>query len=543
MKKAYTLLACSIMPLFFPAILHAESAASVSPRIINGSDAAIGDWPSIVALVKRNQNAFDGQFCGGSFLGGRYVLTAAHCVEFMDPEKLDVVIGINNLHNENREGIRVPVRRIYVHEDYRNTNLINDIAVLELANEVASPAMVIADAATRASTGAGTRMSVAGWGTTAPSGSAVYPTVLQQVDVELQDQNVCYGAMSPLNPSGMSASEDSTSFCAGTSNNSDSCRGDSGGPLIITSSGVQLGIVSWGSNVCASNGTYGVYTNISYFSDWLAAKTSGFSYQQYINLNPMPLEAFSRTFTYNNFSSSPLTYSMIEGVDNPYAPARVTANGCENQTLNTNESCDITVQFNPQFYLNYEHNIEVSFLENGITYKTAKTTVTYKAMRYADLDVMDALANIPRVDILSSEFAWIGSGSGLRSGFIGDSQNSELVIRGVPRGKLSFDYRMSSENTDRFELYLNGEYQGRASGYAAGSVTLKMLDANNIVEFRYIKDESYAVGEDGVFITNIRYSSNLSTDSSSSSGSSGGGSIGWFGLLLFVPLWMRRKAS
>ena len=247
MKKAYTLLACSVASVFFPTMLFAESTANISPRIINGSDATLGEWPSIVALVKSGQNAFDGQFCGGSFLGGRYVLTAAHCVEFMDPAKLDAVIGINNLNNEGSEGIRVPVRRIYVHEDYFNSNLVNDIAILELDREVSSPAITIADATTRTSTAAGSRMSVAGWGTTTPSGSSVYPSVLQKVDVNLQDQSTCYMAMSGLNPSGISFNPNSTNFCAGTANNEDSCRGDSGGPIIVADTGVQLGIVSWGS--------------------------------------------------------------------------------------------------------------------------------------------------------------------------------------------------------------------------------------------------------------------------------------------------------
>ncbi|MBJ6911573.1 trypsin-like serine protease, partial [Vibrio cholerae] len=90
MKKAYTLLACTITSVFFSSMIHAESTAQVSPRIINGSDATLGQWPSIVALVTRGQNAFDGQFCGGSFLGDRYVLTAAHCVYLRDPTTVDV---------------------------------------------------------------------------------------------------------------------------------------------------------------------------------------------------------------------------------------------------------------------------------------------------------------------------------------------------------------------------------------------------------------------------------------------------------------------
>ncbi|ENM5720961.1 trypsin-like serine protease [Vibrio mimicus] len=546
MKKAYTLLACSVASVFFPTMLFAESTANISPRIINGSDATLGEWPSIVALVKSGQNAFDGQFCGGSFLGGRYVLTAAHCVEFMDPAKLDAVIGINNLNNEGSEGIRVPVRRIYVHEDYFNSNLVNDIAILELDREVSSPAITIADATTRTSTAAGSRMSVAGWGTTTPSGSSVYPSVLQKVDVNLQDQSTCYMAMSGLNPSGISFNPNSTNFCAGTANNEDSCRGDSGGPIIVADTGVQLGIVSWGSAVCATSGTYGVYTNISHFTNWITQKTNGFSYEQYVDEKQIPLAPFTRTFTYNNFGSNQMTYSGVRIINNPYDPSHlvsVVANSCESQTLNPNESCEITFQFSPQAYQTYQYEIDVDFSENGVS-RTADTTVKFKTMRSANSEVINALSTLPKTDVLSSEQGWSVVGNELRSGVIGDSQRSELVIKGIPRGIISFNYRMSSESTDMLEVYLNGEFRGRASGYSASAVRLSLLNTDNIVEFRYVKNGSVSSGEDAAFISNLRYSSSILAESTSTTtSSSSGGSIGWFGLLLFAPLWMRRKAS
>ena len=304
--------------------------------------------------------------------------------------------------------------------------------------------------------------------------------------------------------------------------------------------------ISQGSAVCATSGTYGVYTNISHFTNWITQKTNGFSYEQYVDEKQIPLAPFTRTFTYNNFGNNQMTYSGVRIINNPYDPSHlvsVVANSCESQTLNPNESCEITFQFSPQAYQTYQYEIDVDFSENGVS-RTADTTVKFKTMRSASSEVINALSTLPKTDVLSSEQGWSVVGNELRSGVIGDSQRSELVIKGIPRGIISFNYRMSSESTDMLEVYLNGEFRGRASGYSASAVRLSLLNTDNIVEFRYVKNGSVSSGEDAAFISNLRYSSSILAESTSTTTSSfSGGSIGWFGLLLFAPLWMRRKAS
>ena len=55
-------------------------------------------------------------------------------------------------------------------------------------------------------------------------------------------------------------------LCAGGEEGKDSCQGDSGGPFMC---GAQLsGVVSWGYG-CAEPGYPGVYTQTSYFVDWV----------------------------------------------------------------------------------------------------------------------------------------------------------------------------------------------------------------------------------------------------------------------------------
>ena len=61
-------------------------------------------------------------------------------------------------------------------------------------------------------------------------------------------------------------------ICAGE-RGKDSCQGDSGGPMVCYNgdgSGYLAGIVSWGIG-CGGLLHPGVYTEVSYYVDWIAA--------------------------------------------------------------------------------------------------------------------------------------------------------------------------------------------------------------------------------------------------------------------------------
>ena len=45
-----------------------------STRIVGGQTAHTKDWKFIASLVKKGHPASEGHFCGGSFLGNKYVL-------------------------------------------------------------------------------------------------------------------------------------------------------------------------------------------------------------------------------------------------------------------------------------------------------------------------------------------------------------------------------------------------------------------------------------------------------------------------------------
>ena len=65
--------------------------------------------------------------------------------------------------------------------------------------------------------------------------------------------------------------------CAKGDRGTDSCSGDSGGPLMVQTAGDQsrwflTGVVSFGTNECDSS-LPGVYTDIAAFYDWIQDTT------------------------------------------------------------------------------------------------------------------------------------------------------------------------------------------------------------------------------------------------------------------------------
>lgn len=63
-------------------------------------------------------------------------------------------------------------------------------------------------------------------------------------------------------------------LCAGGEEGVDSCRGDSGAPLMLTAfqsheKWIVFGIVSHGPSKCGSKNYPGIYTNVSYYVTWI----------------------------------------------------------------------------------------------------------------------------------------------------------------------------------------------------------------------------------------------------------------------------------
>ena len=100
-----------------------------------------------------------------------------------------------------------------------------------------------------------------GWGALEEGGGIT--EVLQKGQVTTVSNQVCEAAMGLGRISG-------NMICAG--GQVDTCQGDSGGPLVSRRSGEAgyslVGVTSWGDG-CNRPGTYGVYTRVSKYLQWI----------------------------------------------------------------------------------------------------------------------------------------------------------------------------------------------------------------------------------------------------------------------------------
>ncbi|GAB1288113.1 Complement factor I [Apodemus speciosus] len=196
-------------------------------RVIGGKPAEVGDYPWQVAIKDGDKIT-----CGGVYIGGCWVLTAAHCVRPSRFRNYQVWTALLDWLKPNSELEVQGVIRVIVHENYNGATYQNDIALIEMKKQREKDNQ---------------RVYSLRWGEVNLIGncSQFYPD--RYYEKEMQ--------------------------CAGTSDGSiDACKGDSGGPLVckdVNNVTYIWGIVSWGEN-CGRPEFPGVYTRVANYFDWIS---------------------------------------------------------------------------------------------------------------------------------------------------------------------------------------------------------------------------------------------------------------------------------
>jgi trypsin len=209
--------------------------AAPGGAVVGGSPANAGEHPWQVSLQDGQ-----GHFCGGTIVSPTVIVTAAHCTEGLAAGNITVRAGVTDSNNPN--GQDRPVASVIEHSAYAQSDT-SDIAMLVLAQplDLAGPVQAIGTASAADLAGASLAV-VSGWGTTSETAedapaNLLDATVLLVGDEACQRQLGSEGGISP-----------STETCAGGTG-TDSCYGDSSGPLVIKGQGGApklAGVVSWG---------------------------------------------------------------------------------------------------------------------------------------------------------------------------------------------------------------------------------------------------------------------------------------------------------
>ena len=244
-----------------PALAPVEETS----KILGGVQAAPGAWPWIAALLYANDsNVFSAQFCSGVLIDKSWVLTAAHCVQGMSAQGIQVAVGAYDLTRFT--GSRTPVRSIRIHPQFSSTSLYNDIALVELSVPSSIQPITLFSGESVDNTPPsllGKLVTVLGWGVADSTTSWYYPEILRQVSLPVVADSTCNDIyINPVLPS---------QFCSGYWEGKDACEGDSGGPAVVQVDGhwVHAGIVSAGVSCQEYFGWYGKYTRTSAYLSFI----------------------------------------------------------------------------------------------------------------------------------------------------------------------------------------------------------------------------------------------------------------------------------
>ncbi|CAH1400195.1 unnamed protein product [Nezara viridula] len=227
-------------------------------KIVGGVEVPIEKFPYQVSIRIYGQHV-----CGGSLIDHHHVLTAGHCVMKQENElhSIGVTMGHTTIKGQH---ILHRVNKVVIHPgfDPDAKYVTNDIAIVRLKAKVPAntrTVKIIGLSSKRPEEG---RMcTVSGWGAIKQpdptSTRTEISNTLRAIAIPISDYYQC----SRVTNRSLGV------FCAGYINGGkDSCQGDSGGPLVCNDT--QYGVVSWGDG-CALPLHPGVYTDVSYFADWI----------------------------------------------------------------------------------------------------------------------------------------------------------------------------------------------------------------------------------------------------------------------------------
>ena len=257
---------------------QAEIRYVTDPREWNDPPSA-GDAPPEGAQPWEAQH-----ICGGALIADNWVITAAHCVTPGHLARgMQVVLGEHDIAQPS-PGRVFKVDKLVIHAGYYNTATWqkhdmykHDIALVHIVR-TPKPGFEKITLYEGPAIAPGTFISTLGWGVknvtqdlqrTRNAGSAV----LYRADVKLLDPRACNLLLRDNSSPPDLANRINGYVVCGGQTKSKACKGDSGGPVILTNGPARLvGIVSWTkNNSCGQPDKPGVYTWVEPYKQWIGA--------------------------------------------------------------------------------------------------------------------------------------------------------------------------------------------------------------------------------------------------------------------------------
>lgn len=511
--------------------------------------------------------------CGASFLGGKWVLTAAHCVDGLTANQFKVNVGEYDLSNGANNA--QTVARIYMHPDFDATLVNNDIALIELVDSVNNEAITLVDQEqTEQFALDNSTVTVVGWGgregyEVGEGPTSNFPSTLHQVDLQLMTNDACKTTLadsfSALYDGSYSAEQMDISdamLCAAVAGGGKSaCQGDSGGPLMINSNvgWQQIGIVSWGYG-CAADGFPGVYTRSGLFTNWVEEITQGIAIDQHRDIGIQAQNsAFTTTLTVVNNSAltANLSYSLDDS--NNFMLADSSCN-----TINANDSCQLTITYLAKQVGEHSTQLNISADNNDIA--TSRSTISAQTIALNSQIQTQLSSDDQAITWYSGgDQPWLldNSEAAIVSGAINNAQQSIVMATINGEGTLDFEWSVSSEENvddpedpyDALYVYLDNELINYISGEVEyRSETLAFTEGEHRITWVYVKDAYSSEGDDNAHIRNVLFTStavatdtpavSTPTTTNTNTRASSGGSITWLSLyVLFALIAVRPRRS
>ena len=230
--------------------------------IVNGENADIEDFPFQVAL-RTSETQF--QFCGGTLVNSRYVLTAAHCVFGAPAGEIEVYAGSADL---NTGGEQIKVQAVRSHPEFGQT-IDYDVALLRLEGSHLRHRVYLQSPGQPEYSNPGDTATAIGWGQIGEGTDGLDTDILQRTPLPLITNDDC-GRIAGF----LFGSITDRVICAGAERlGRGVCFGDSGGPLLVPyeDSWMEVGISSFLVNRDQCGNIPTAFARVSALYDFIVA--------------------------------------------------------------------------------------------------------------------------------------------------------------------------------------------------------------------------------------------------------------------------------